>query len=364
MFWLFVTPLEARQDVSNYIFVFAAAAISAAVLVLNVVLKSIKRNQTGTERQARKITNMTTIRHMEQIYGLSNSERDFLWSLCRGKRVPNLEFHLRFEQFSDDFFNQRYYEISTQAASDEKIQDQLSLLFSIRQKCDNVRKNQYNISSTTAIPEGSTLYYLSDTKEQYSITMISQNRDEIILTIPHDILNNQIRPKELSKISLMYQTKMNTAYLGYVRVIRYQNTTGDGEMVVTHCNNLMRYQRRQFKRVPMNNMCSFSAVKVTSGGPGKTADIIYTPLDRKYPGKLIELSAGGCSIETPMNIKQQQYIHLRLKIDAFEEDGVTGLIIATDPVKDNRAFILHIVFIKVSRRTRNKIFCKVYDYLG
>ncbi len=364
MLWLFVTPLEARQDISNYIFVFAAAAISAAVLVLNVVLKSIKRNQTGTERLARKITNLTTMRHLEQIYGLSNSEREFLWTLCRGRKVPNLEYHLRFEQFSDDFFNTRYYEISGQAASDEMIQDQLSLLFSIRQKCDNVRKNQYNISSTTAIPEGSSLFYIADTKEQYQITMISQTRDEMVLSIPHDIRNNQIRPTELSKICLLYQTKMNTAYLGYVRVIRYQNTTGNGELVVTHCNNLMRYQRRQFKRIPMNNMCSFSAVKVTAGGPGKTADITYTPLDRKYPGKLIELSAGGCSIETPMNIKQQQYIHLRIKIDALEEDGVTGLIVATDPVKDNRSFVLHIVFIKVSKRTRNKIFSKVYDYLG
>ncbi len=364
MNWLFVTPLEARQDVSNYSFVFIAAGISVAVLAINFIIRLIRKNKTNTERLANKITTATTINHLVPIYGLSNSEHDFLWNLCRGNHIPNLEYHLRFEQFSDDFFSTKYYEIQSQPASDEIIQDQLSLLFSIRQKCDNVRKNQYNVTSTTAIPEGSSITYIGESKEQYTLTLISQNREEMILSIPRDTLNNQIRPKELSKISILYQTKTNTAYLGTVRVIRYQNTTGDGEMAVSHCNNLMRYQRRQFKRIPMNTPCTFSAVRATAGGTGKPADITYTPLERKYQGFLLELSAGGCSIMTNMNIKQQQYIHLRIKLDAFEEDEVTGLIIATDPQKDNRTYVLHIVFIKFSKKTRNKMFAKVYDYNG
>ncbi len=364
MYWLFVTPLEARQDVSNYTFVFIAAIISVVVVILNFIIRAILKNKTNTERLASKITTSATIAHLEQIYGLTNPEKAFLWQLCKGQRIPNLEYHLRFDQFSDDFFNSRYYDIQSQVAPDNTIQEQLSLLFSIRQKCENVRKNQYNITTTTSIPDESVLIYIDETKEQYQITLISQTKDEMVLSIPRDIFNNQIRPKELSKITIMYQTKMNTAYIGYVRVIRYQNITGAGEMVVSHCNNLTRYQRRQFKRVPMNNNCHFSAVKVSASGPGKTANITYTPMERKYPAQLMELSAGGCSIQTPMNIKQQQYIHLSLKIDSLEEDEVTGLIVATDPMKDNRAFTLHIVFLKVSRKTRNKIFSKVYGFLS
>ena len=297
------------------------------------------------------------------MYDLDQDEYAFLKKMCTTQKIPNLEYAFHFDVPSDQFFITKFNEINGQTnKKDDLIQKELSLLFSIKQKVDNSRKTLSNLTSTAAIPVGDTISYFSDTKEQFEAKILDNTKNELILSIPKDIFGNPIRPPALSKISLLYQTKAGSAYLSDVRIIRYQNTTGAGEMVTTHCNNMQSFQKRQFKRVSMKIPCLFSAVKITTGGTGAKADIEYTPMERKYTGQLLEISAGGCSIMTNMNIREKQYIYAELNIDGEHPDSVIGLIVNTTPITDKRQFVLHILFVRITNKIRNKIFARVYEY--
>ena len=81
-----------------------------------------------------------------------------------------------------------------------------------------------------------------------------------------------------------------------VRIIRYQNTTGKGEIFISHSNNLQKYQRRQFWRLKMRTECDFSAVKVVTGGTGKISKIQYAQMNINQNGRLKTISAGAIGL--------------------------------------------------------------------
>ena len=346
---------------------FLLLGLALFLLIILFAIKKIHDKYTKgsdySSQSAKLITNGAILYRVTKTYEFDHDEYMFLKKMCTAQRIPNLEYTFHFDVPSDQFFITKFNEINGQTdKKDDTIQNELALLFSIKQKVDNSRKTLSNLTSTALIPAGDSIYYFSDTKEQFEAKIIDNTKNELIISITKDIFGNTIKPPALSKISLLYQTKNGSAYLSDVRIIRYQNTTGNGEMVTSHCNNMQSYQRRQFKRVPMNIPCNFSAVKITTGGTGTKANISYTPMERKYTGQLLELSAGGCSIMTSMNIREKQYIYAELNIDGIQPDSVIGLIVNTTPITDRRQYVLHILFVRISCKTRNKIFARVYEY--
>lgn len=346
---------------------FLLIVLAVVLLLILFLIKSIHDKYTKgsdySSQSAKLITNGAILYRITKLYEFNSEEYAFLKKMCTAQKIPNLEYAFHFDVPSDQFFITKFNEITNQTnKKDDTIQKELSLLFSIKQKVDNSRKTLSNLTSTAAIPVGDSISYFSDTKEQFETKILDNTKNELILSIPKDIFGNPIRPPALSKISLLYQTKAGSAYLSDVRIIRYQNTTGAGEMVTSHCNNMQSYQKRQFKRVSMKIPCLFSAVKITTGGSGLKAHIDYSPMERKYTGQLLEISAGGCSIMTNMNIREKQYIYAELNIDGEQPDSIIGLIVNTTPITDRRQYVLHILFVRITNKIRNKIFARVYEY--
>ena len=65
-----------------------------------------------------------------------------------------------------------------------------------------------------------------------------------------------------------------------------------------------------------------------------------------------------------LHIKEKQYIHIELSIDGKTADNVIGLIVNTSENKKDNSYVLHIVFVNINKRTRNKIFSRVYEYIS
>lgn len=365
VFLLIGSPLEARQDKTIYLSIIIAAVIAIVLFIIKKVVSLLRSDQNKAAREAKKITNLAIVNKVAKIYDLKENERDFLWEVAKKNKIPNMEYLFHSEENSNTFFNNLLTSIKDDLSlTDDQIQDKISTLFITRQKIDNGRKLLANLTSTTAFPTGQRLQYYADNGEQYSVTVLDNTKEGLIISVPRNAFNQQVNPPELSRIKLLYQTKTGIAYEALCRVIRNQNFTGAGEIVVTHCNTLQSYQRRQFKRIDIKANCAFSAVKVITASNSKDGKIQYQPLEKKYPGQIVELSAGGCSLQTSMAIKDKQYIHISLSIDGKSTDQVIGLIINTSPLPETSEYILHIVFVRISKRSRNKIFSRVYQNRG
>lgn len=362
MFFLIGSPLEARQDKTIYLSIVIAAVIAIILFVLKKIVSTFKSDQNRALREAKKTTNLSIVNKVTKIYDLKEREHDFLYEISKKNKIPNMEYLFHSEENSNTFFNNLLTSIKNDLSlTDDQMQDKISVLFTTRQKIDNGRKLFANLTSTTAFPTGQRLQYYADNNEQYSVTVLDNIKEGLVISVPRNAFNQQVRPAELSRIKLLYQTRTGIAYEAICRIIRYQNTTGAGEIVVTHCNTLQSYQRRQFKRIDLNADCMFSAVKVITAANSKDGKIQYQPLENKYKGQIVELSAGGCSLQTSMAIRDKQYIHIALSIDGKSTDQVIGLIINTSALPESSQYMLHIVFVRISKRTRNKIFSRVYQ---
>ena len=259
MFFLAGSPLEARQNQSIYSIIIYTVIFALVLVLINFIIKIIKGKDLSLKQKANKTTNLSTILKITKIYNLTQEQRDFLIILCKTHKIPNLEINFHSENFCNNFFMKYYYYFreNKENLSEDEVETKISILFALRQKIENAKKNLSNLASSVAIPEGHTLSYYNDVKEQYECTVLENTKDHLILSIPKNNLNLYSKPKELSKISLFYQSNLGTAFILEVRVIRYQNNTEDGEMVVSHSNHLKCYQRRKYKRIGINNTCNF-----------------------------------------------------------------------------------------------------------
>ena len=358
-------PVDVARPFSIYYPVIITLVCAALIFVVNLIIRNLKKNINTEIKDINRITKASDIAHLTKIYNFTEAESFFLRNLCKTQNIPNLEYIFRSEQESETFFENHYTELKErETEDDDALQYKLSQLFSIRQKVENARKTFSNLTSTTSLPVNQRIFYVADNKEQFECKIIDNIKEGLVLTIPKDLFGHEIRLPELTKVSVIYQTKSGVAYLANVRIIRYQDSPSGSMMVVTHCNNMQSYQRRQSRRVGVNTNCTFSAVKVVTNNSqnGKLSKISYEPLANQYHGHISEISAGGCSLQTNLSIRENQYIYIRMKIDGKTEDNIVGMIVSNTPSPDNSMFILHILFVKLSRKTRNKIYSLFYEY--
>lgn len=360
VYLLFLNLHSSVYKISFFIFVTVIF-----LLMVNYLVIKLKASNSSQKNNSKKPTTLSDINKITSIYNLTKEQKDFLIQICKNKQIPNLELNLHSENFCNNFFMTEYYEIrkNEKKLSENEVENKIAVLFALRQKIENAKKNLSNLSSSIAIPEGHFLFLYDNSKEQYKCEIVKNTKDYIIISIPKNILGKEFKPEPLTKLTLYYQTSFGSAYILDSRMIRSEFINDEEQLVITHSNHLKCYQRRKYKRIDINNNCNFSAVKTSISTKDKDKKINYEPLERKHHGKLVEISAGGCSILTDLNIKEKQYIYIEFNLDEKSSDNCIGLIVNTEQNNAESSYILHIVFVNINKKTRNRIFSKVYEYL-
>jgi hypothetical protein len=343
------------------------AGIIALFFGINILVRKLRayyHSDAHAAREKERLTTLSTILKMAKLYNLTSDERDYLWEICRQFKTKNFEYIAKNDQELDDFFKKVYTHCTEHIALTDRDQCERdkALLFSIRTKIEQARINTVLISSTTILSTEQEFSYITDNEDQFTTKLLENTPEGLILEVPRDIFNQEIKPPPLSKIDLFFQSKSGMAYTFTSRVIRYQTRKLQNELVVTHTNNVQALLRREHKRIRMDAPCSFSAVQVITGGNGQKATVEYKPLEKKHSGKILNISGGGCSLQTNLPIREGQYIYLSLQLDANSEDSMVGQILHTQKPGDSKLYTLHIRFVRMAKNTRNKILSRVYDY--
>ena len=88
----------------------------------------------------------------------------------------------------------------------------------------------------------------------------------------------------------------------------------------------------------------------------------YKPLEKKHRGKISDISAEGCCLETELPIRANQYIYIEVEIAENKTSKIFGKIVAVEVNNSTNQHILHIKFVKIDKTTRNSIYSLVYNY--
>lgn len=349
----FSPQIETLRYSIAYVALFVVIVAALTIFIVNILVKFLETKRKKNLLNPNRKTSKKDIIQISQTLNLTSEEKDFLWELCKKNSIKNLFVELKNDEFIDSIFKKEFNQIK----NDENL---ASILFSTRNKIDLHKSLSMVLNSSKLIPTNLSMTLIVN-ENRYETTLIENTKDGMILTVPKDILGNEINIPTLTRINLIFSLSNNVAYDMSSRIIRYQ-TRVLKEILVSHSNNITILHRRNFTRLPFDNDCIFSAVQIITGGQKKDVEVQYKPLEKKHKGKITDISADGCCLETELPIRPNQYIYIELDLTQDEKAKIIGKIVDNEINKRNNLHILHIKFVKIAKKTKNVIFSLIYDY--
>lgn len=290
---------------------------------------------------------------------LTKDEKVFLEQLCKKSTVTDLPLIAETDYCITTIFKTLYQNLckNKEKLSATELENKKFFFFMIIHKIEEVKKTFSLLTSTTAFSEDLPISYITDDKIHHTSKIVENNSTGLYLAL--DKIHISSSPP-LSKIILYLELRGGIAYQATTRIIRYQTREDRDEVVVAHTQSVKFFQRRKFRRKDVFLNCTFYAAKVNEDS--KTKKISYTPQGKEYRGIITDISASGCRLSTILPIREGQYMQIMVSLSPEETDTMTSVIVRSKRVPNKNLCILNMRFVRMSKKTQNNIFARVYDY--
>lgn len=356
-FQLGITPLHARQNLPLFAFILILAFIFLILVIISIFIKKYldyKKSPEFLKKEKNRITLFSDIKKLSTEYNLSNNKRDLLWEICRLTKCKNFYYLVKLNDSAvEDVFRTAYKMYDKMNTTIEKKDDFFTLLY----KVESIIAVIKTINSTRFIPISAVIFYITETGEQLPLYVVKNIKDGFFLEIPEFLFNSNKKPKTMERCRFTYKTNNGLSYNFVSRVIRY-DTSNDGQilMVIGHTDDLICQVQRHYKREFLEEKCLFSPIQINKTKTENNNMFIYST--KEYSGKVTNISAGGCCIQTNLPIRENQ--HLTVSFPTLQIDGrIIGVIKRTRKLQ-NGMFALHIQFINICLETK----VQIYEYVN
>ncbi len=354
--------LDVERNNNGYIYtvilVFICFVVGAALvgLVLGKIRAS-KRSSNWSEVNKDKPTKKVNINNVAQMASLTAEEKRVLEQTCKNFNPRNLEYLIRDKAEIKALFKKQYDTMKSAREDDRKIQSFFEMVY----KIDRVHENLTMISNAKAIPLGQKLTYLDNDHSPWVLTLERIDEQGIVISIPQQFYTSDKKPAPLAKFVMTFKTDSGASYALLTRVVRYEEEKSGKFILIASSNStLTAAQRRGSKRRSLLVPCKFSSVK-----PIKQGNMVnYEIAEKKYDGKMHDVSTGGCRFDCQIPIKQGQYLNVEFSIGDGNSFQVIGYIVMTTKGNESEgaSYILHIKFIDLDISVKNKIAAFVNEY--
>jgi hypothetical protein len=335
--------------------------VIAAVIVLIVLLNGMKKKSPGSatgsgfSRGGGGVSALFSGISMHRIardIGLDREQIKMLDFVFKTDDVLDPEKSITTPVLLDRHFRRAYRVIQQSSDSEEEIQSRLSLLFSTRNILENTTFG--GLTSTHQLKDDMTIS-INNGKEKLNLGVVSAGSEHIAVECPRTAIGTLIKFPRGTKLTPMLFTKSNKGFSFETRVIGYAPTYGQNTLLLAHSNQLKFLSQRRFRRRQMVIACKIFFVYVE--GSGKKQRLIVDK--RGLTGNIADISVGGCSIKTKSSIQ----VGTKLKIEFTQGDSnvaALGQVLRTN--RTGMVTVLHIKFLRVSRKSMNTINAFVYEY--
>jgi c-di-GMP-binding flagellar brake protein YcgR len=363
-------PLQNVNDVSAFAlkknptnpssamyFVIGLGILVFALIIINNIRNKNKPKTGGAKHQAAvssgpRAFSGLTLHRLTGNMGLDREQVKMLDYVMKSGGVADPERFLNNHSLLDKHFKRTYRLIERTSANEEELNERLSVLFSTRNVIDSNSKGT-TATSSRQIPEKVPAVLTID-NVNYPVQVISSRGDTLVVETPKKSAGSLLHPTRGSKASLAFFIRSSKGVSIDTRVLDTADTADGPVLKLAHSGQLKRLTARHFPRRQVIIETAFSSVQIDSQTKKSIVD------KKRYTGKIMDISAGGCSIKTNMPINSGQ----RLKVEFTHNDNSTiaalGSVLRTS--KSGMNIILHIKFLKVPRKSLNKINAMVYEY--
>ena len=359
-FQIGTSPLMARQGFP--IGMFLVGVLAVAILVVGIWfftkhLIDYKKSDKYIQKQLSRMTTQKDVKKFCDTHRLNSKLANQLWNMCRIKKLPNINYYIKEHALVTEAFKEYYFYLKQNNASLEDINDFFELNFQVEKICAASK----SLLSTKQLTLESVVFYLTHESEQFPFYVKANTTDYFALEIPKFMYENpNLKPPLLERLRFITKSADGMTFHFTTRAMRYQNN-----LILTHSEDHLNQAHRNSKREPIDAECTFSPARIAreeerskQAIKNKEEEFIVSP--KEYPGKVTNISTGGCCIKTNLPIKEKQ--HLSVLIPTLDiNEHIIGIIRKTRKLIDN-TYNLHIQFLKISLPSKNKINAYAFKY--
>jgi hypothetical protein len=296
------------------------------------------------------------LRRIAGTYGFNREQTKLLDTMFRTEGVTDPERVMQNIPSLDRYFKQAYKRIEESAPSEEKAQEQLFLLFSMR---NAVESFQGGDSAEPRVSANMAAVFTIG-NDPYPVRVVSVKGNQIHIECPRSPLGTPIKPLKGIRGALAFFTKSSGGFTYDVQVIGIIDSPKGPVVQLVHTGHAKSLAQRRFKRREVNMPCVFHLVIVAEDRGGRKKQRRMTVDKRRFTGTIIDIAVGGCAIRTASDIAPGS----RLKIEINYGRGVSFAVLG-QVLRLNRGgsdMIMHTKFLKVPRRALNAISATVFEY--
>ncbi|HUV06426.1 MAG TPA: PilZ domain-containing protein, partial [Spirochaetia bacterium] len=155
----------------------------------------------------------------------------------------------------------------------------------------------------------------------------------------------------------------DSGYALNTKILGYDQMKGQPTVMIQHSKTLKRSQQRKFRRRLLARSCFFYPIEVMTVGKGrKAARKAFVQRNFKHLGNFLDISAGGCSINSQAPLERGKLLMIEFEIERGSRITAFGKVRRLTGHKTQLS-IMHIMFTKVTSNHLNSIYSYVYNYV-
>ena len=187
-------------------------------------------------------------------------------------------------------------------------------------------------------------------------------KDFLTISAPAGPAGAEMRWMRGTPLAVYFWRDNDAGYTFPSKVLGYDTVKGLSCVLIQHSKTLRREQRRKARRREIMRACFYYPIRIVeSGSARKPERKASVDQNLRTLGTVVDLSAGGCAIQTLSPFEKGKLVMVEFDIDRKAPIRAFGKVMSVHRRK-GRGGIMHVKFTSVTRQHLNRICSFVYDF--
>jgi len=333
-----------------------ALAIGFVVLILVLVGRSAR----GAPRPKSNFSRRNW-RQGARSFGLEEEELRFLEVYARNLGIGDPNATLRNKTRLETFFKDVYRSIEKNSDSEAAAEEHKAMLFDIRERLSRRAAAGTPVNSTRQIGRNIPISFITPNEENYPTVVVRSEQEGLFVEPVIDPLGDPIRFHRGTKLSCFFYTKAHQGYQFSTKVTGFQTVAERELMVLAHNDTVTALPSRQHQRREARVPCVYYHVAVTAKKGRSATETSARVENIGFPGIVVDLSAGGMAVQSATTFQPGDYLKVVLDPGSGKQSAF-GKVVRLNKLRGSGG-MMHIQFVKISRKSLNAILSYIHGYV-
>lgn len=349
-----------EQNVTSIIFGIAIVLIFVVVLLVGGIMAGKGKKSVASQRKF----NRNVFQRMASNVGLAKTQLESLEKLIKVCKVKQPFLIFSNAGLLDDILKKGIYSVNhNKELSEGDKEKRLNDYYKIKEKLERSSRRGVGITSTNLIRPGQSIVISLPDGTQLQTKIVTNLKRMLVCAIPDELAADSLTWKRGTNIKAHFWRNNDSGYVFASKILGYDSVQGRPTFLIQHSRTLKRNQQRKFRRRPLARSCFFYPIEIVSVGKGRNVRRrAYVQENFKHIGNFLDISAGGCSVNSQAPLERGKLLMIMFEIERGERLTAYGKVRRVTQSKGLFS-VMHIMFTKVTSRNLNNIYSYVYNYV-